>query len=375
MANVVIAPDKFKGCLSAPAVAEALAEGIRTVCPSVDIALRPIADGGEGTVDAVVSAGFSRLSLVVAGPIGAPVSASFARRGTVAVVEMAEASGLARLPEGERAALDASTFGTGQLIAGAVAAGCREIVVGLGGSATTDGGVGMLQALGFRFLDGRGASVGPGGRSLGGVVSVDTSAVPDAVRAARFTVASDVLVPLCGPTGAAAMFGPQKGASSADILQLEAGLGRLAVVVAEHLGVDHAVRPGAGAAGGTGFALLSLLGALMRPGVEVVMDAVGFDDVARGAGLFITGEGAVDDQTLQGKAPMGVLHRAQLLAPGAPVVIVGGKIKLKRADLVACGFTNAYALLDRAKNSTDSVRRAAVLLSDVGASIARRHLA
>jgi glycerate 2-kinase len=374
MASVVIAPDKFKGCLSAPAVADALAKGIRQVCPLADIAVRPIADGGEGTVDAVVSAGFERLRVVVAGPTGMPVRASFARLDSVAVVEMAEASGLARLAEGERAALDASTFGTGQVIASAVAAGCTEIVVGLGGSATTDGGVGMLQALGFRFLTSRGDAVGPGGRWLTDVARIDASGVTEAVWAARFTVASDVLVPLCGPTGAAAMFGPQKGATPADVVRLEAGLARLAVVVADHLGVDYAVRPGAGAAGGTGFALLALLGASMRSGVEVVMDVVGFDDEVRDARLVITGEGAVDAQTLQGKAPIGVLHRAQLVAPDAAVVIVAGKIKLKRAELVACGFAESYALLARARNSTDSLRRAAVLLTSIGASIARGHL-
>ncbi len=368
--RVVLAPDKFKGCLSAADVAVALRDGMLAVRPDLEVACRPIADGGEGTVDAVVSAGFSRVSDSVRGPTGEIVLASYARRDRVAVVEMAEASGLARLPGGRHAALTASTYGTGELIRAAVRSGCDEVIVGLGGSATTDGGAGLLRALGVRFLDSAGAELADGGAALHHLHRIDASGLDPALHNISLTVASDVAVPLCGPTGAAAMFGPQKGATPDDVVALEAGLRRLAHVMAAHLGVDHADRAGAGAAGGTGFALMSMLGADIRPGVDVVLDAVGFDDVVAGAQLVVTGEGAVDEQTLQGKAPMGVLRRAQ--AAGALVALVGGRIDVTFDDLHSAGFTEAWSLSELAEMPSDSFDRAAELLRRVGQSIAAR---
>jgi glycerate 2-kinase len=368
--RVVLAPDKFKGCLGAAEVAVSLRSGLLAARPDLEVVCRPIADGGEGTVDAVVSAGFSRVPERVQGPTGESVLASYARRDGVAVVEMAEASGLARLPGGRRAALTASTYGTGQLIRAACRSGCNEVIIGLGGSATTDGGTGLLRALGVRFLDGGGLEIAEGGAELIHLFRIDASGLDEALNNISFTVASDVAVPLCGATGAAAMFGPQKGATPDDVVVLEAGLRRLADVMADHLGVDHSTRPGAGAAGGTGFALMSMLGASIRPGVDVVLDAVGFDDVVAGAQLVVTGEGAVDEQTLQGKAPMGVLHRAR--AAGAEVALVGGRIDVSDVALRQCGFAEAWSLSELAEKPSDSFDHATELLRRIGQSIAFR---
>ena len=219
-------------------------------------------------------------------------------------------------------------------------------------------------------MDGAGVELADGGAALSHLYRIDASGLDPALNNITITVASDVAVPLCGATGAAAMFSPQKGASPDDVVLLEAGLRRLADVMAAHLGVDHSARAGAGAAGGTGFALMSMLGALIRPGVDVVLDAVGFDDVVRGAQLVVTGEGAVDEQTLQGKAPMGVLRRAQ--AAGAIVALVGGRIDVAFADLRRAGFTEAWSLTELAERPSDSYDRAPELLRRIGQSIAFR---
>ena len=368
--RVVIAPDKFKGCLGASAVAEAIGRGIGQQQPTWDIVLRPIADGGEGTVDAAVSAGFERVSWLVRGPGGAPTTASFARQGRVAVIEMAEASGLAKLPGGIRLPLDASTYGTGELLRAAVHGGCVDIIVGLGGSATTDGGSGLLSALGVRFLDDRGEELRPGGGALRELARIDAAGLDPAMAGVRIVVASDVAVPLCGPTGAAVMFGPQKGATPADVAVLEAGMMRLAEVMAHQVGADYAGRNGAGAAGGTGFALMAMLGAQIRPGVDMVLDTVGFDAGVTGADLVITGEGAVDLQTLQGKAPVGVLRRARAQAPQASVVIVGGRIDIARPQLLDAGFVAAFSLRERVRRPQESFDRARELLVEIGEEIA-----
>jgi glycerate 2-kinase len=368
LTRVVLAPDKFKGCLGAAEVADALAAGIVDVRPGVEVVRRPIADGGEGTVDAVVSAGFERMVADVQGPTGDSVRARYAHRGRVAVIEMAEASGLSRLPDGAPAPLTASTFGTGQLMGEAIRCGCNELVVGLGGSATTDGGTGLLAALGVRFLDRHGRELPAGGAALVNLERIDASGLDATLGGVSITVASDVAVPLCGPTGAAAMFGPQKGATPSDVATLEAGLRQLARVMADHLGFDYAHRAGAGAAGGTGFALMSMLGADIRPGVDVVLDAVGFDQVVSGAQLVVTGEGAVDEQTLQGKAPMGVLRRAR--AAGAVVALVGGRVDVTLAELQRAGFADAWSLSDLAERPGDSFDCAPELLQRIGRSIA-----
>ncbi|UQS25329.1 glycerate kinase [Amycolatopsis thermalba] len=332
--HVLVAPDKFKGSLTAAEVAAAVADGLGGGARTV-----PLADGGEGTVEAAVSAGFRRVPVTVHGPAGQPVTAAFAVRDGTAVVELAEASGLQRLP-GPPAPLTASSFGTGELIAAAVSAGCRRIVLGVGGSACTDGGAGLLSALGAKLLDRDGGELAPGGAALRDLDRVELTGLHPALAGVEFELAGDVDNPLLGPTGAAAVYGPQKGASPADVAVLEAGLRRWSEVV----GPRCAGAPGAGAAGGVGYAALAVLGARRRPGVRALMDLVGFDDALRGARLVVTGEGSLDEQTLHGKTPAGVAGAGR--AAGIPVVAVAGRCLLDGEQLAAAGIRAAYALTD-----------------------------
>lgn len=264
----MIAPDKFKGSLTAVEVAEAVAAGLRAAAPGVELRLMPVADGGDGTVDAAVSAGFERRRADVRGPLGAPVSAEYAVANHTAVVELAEASGLRRLPAGVFDPLHASTYGTGELIRAALDAGARTLVLGVGGSASTDGGAGMLAALGARFLDGSGRELEPCGASLTELASVDLSGLDERVAQTEVILATDVDNPLLGTFGAAAVYGPQKGAAPEDVLALETGLGRLVDVLIKQFG-EHAVaaaaQPGAGSAGGVGYGAIVALGASVRP--------------------------------------------------------------------------------------------------------------
>ncbi len=297
--RIVVAPDKFKGSLPAAGVAAAVAAGLRAALGDAEIVTMPVADGGEGTVDAAVAAGFERVPVTAAGPVGDPVRASYARRGEVAVVELAGVCGLARLPAGRPAPLTASSFGAGEVLRAALDAGARRIIVGVGGSASTDGGAGLLQALGARVLDARGEPLGraAGGRRLAGGADLDAVAALDltglhpamhgASRYAELILAADVDNPLAGPDGAAVVYGPQKGASPAEVARLDAGLRRWAAVVVAALegtagpgGTDWARVPGSGAAGGVGFAALAVLGARMRPGIEVVLELTGFASAA-----------------------------------------------------------------------------------------------
>ena len=339
MAHVLVAPDKFKGTLTAAEVAAHVATGLRSAHPDLDVVAAPVADGGDGTLDAAVAAGFRRVAATVTGPLGAPVEAAFALRGSTAVVELAAASGLALLGE-RRAARDATSRGTGELIRAALDAGADEIVLGVGGSASTDGGAGMLQALGARLLDAHDAELAPGGAALIKLARVDLSALDVRLRDTRFTLASDVDNPLLGAQGAAAVYGPQKGASARDVELLDAALTRWSRLV----DVAAAARPGAGAAGGVGYAALAVLNAALRPGIEVVLELIGFADRLTGASLVITGEGALDEQTLHGKAPMGVAAAAQ--RAGIPVVAVCGMCTLPADRLAGAGIDAAYALTD-----------------------------
>ncbi|MFF4989493.1 glycerate kinase [Streptosporangium saharense] len=340
--RVVVAPDKFRGSLTAPEVAAHVAAGLRAAgAGRVPVVPLPVADGGDGTVEAVVASGFTRVETEVTGPLGTRITAAYAVRdepeGRVAVVELAEASGLRRLPEGSAPApLTATSHGTGELIAHAVRHGARRIVLGLGGSACTDGGAGMLQALGVRLLDAAGNDLPRGGAALRDLRAIDTSGRP---RGFEVVVASDVDNPLLGPYGAAAVYGPQKGATPEDVAVLETGLARLAVHAPE-----LAERPGAGAAGGVGFGALAFLDAEIRPGIGYLLDLVDFDRHVRGARLVITGEGSIDEQTLRGKAPMGVATAAA--RHGVPVVAVCGRRSVSDEELRAVGIEAAYALTD-----------------------------
>jgi glycerate kinase len=368
--RVVVAPDKFKGSLSAPRVAHSIALGLLSIDPSATVDLVPVADGGEGTLDAAIGSGFEQRTVVVAGPTGAPLEAAFGVRGREAVIEMASASGLGVLPGGRRDALRATSRGTGDLIVAALDAGCTRIVLGVGGSANTDGGAGLVSALGVRLLDSDGAELPDGGSALIDLARIDPSGIDQRLAAAEFILASDVDNPLLGANGAAAVFAPQKGATPADVAVLENALTRFATLLGETLG-EVAVRsitaPGSGAAGGVGFAALAVLGAARRPGVEVVLEFTGFAEKLVGADLVVTGEGSLDEQSLGGKTPIGVANAAALA--GVPVVAVCGRTTLGAAELAGAGFSRTYALTDYEPDVALCMTNAGALLEHIGTVI------
>jgi glycerate kinase len=309
--QVLVAPQAFKGCADAYEVAAAIGEGLARVWPDARIDLAPVADGGEGTVRALVEARHGTYRTAhVHDPLRRPIAARWGLiDNETAVIEMAAASGLPLLQRHERDPLRTGTFGTGELIKEAVASGARRILVGIGGSATNDAGAGMLRALGLRLLDARGDELAEGGAALAALDRIEGEIDP-AVRRTQVLVASDVRNPLCGPEGASAVFGPQKGATPDDVALLDAALGRFADVAAVRAGTDRRDVPGAGAAGGIGFALMTFLNAQIRPGAELVLDAGRFDERLRGTHLCVTGEGRLDAQSLYGKATITVAKRA-----------------------------------------------------------------
>jgi glycerate kinase len=367
--RVVVAPDKFKGSLRASEVAAHVAAGIRGECPTAEVVTVPVADGGDGTVDAAVAAGFDREQLRATGPTGLPVTTSWARRGRDAVVELADVSGLARLPEDELAPLTASSRGTGEVIVSALRAGCERIVVGIGGSASTDGGAGMLRALGARTLDVRGRPVADGGAALAEVASLDLSGLHARLPDVELVVACDVDNPLTGPQGAAAVYGPQKGASADDVALLDTALAHWADVVAAAVGRDLRDLPGAGAAGGVGFALVAVLGATARPGADIVFELTRLREVLAGADLVITGEGSIDEQTLRGKAPAAVAALAR--GAGASVVGVAGRCLIDRSALAAAGFGAVLTTTDEAGSVEASLADPGPALERIGRRIGR----
>ncbi|MFE9168855.1 glycerate kinase [Streptomyces kebangsaanensis] len=369
--RVLVAADKFKGSLTAVQVAERVTAGLRRVVPDLEVEALPVADGGDGTVDAAVAAGFERREVRVAGPLGDEVTAAFALRGDTAVVEMAEASGLQRLPAGVFAPLTASTYGSGELLRAALDAGARTIVFGVGGSATTDGGAGMLSALGARFLDADGQPVPPGGGGLAELADADLSGLDRRLGSVELVLASDVDNPLTGPKGAAAVYGPQKGASPDDVETLDAALAHFAKVLEGAVGAraaEYAASPGAGAAGGVGYGAL-LLGARFRAGIEVMLDVLGFAPALRRASLVITGEGSLDEQTLHGKAPAGVAAAAR--AAGKEVVAVCGRLALEPEVLGRAGIRRAYALTQFEPDVSRCIADAGPILERVAERIAR----
>jgi glycerate kinase len=372
--RVLIAADKFKGTLTAVQVAERVTAGLRRVLPDLEVEALPVADGGDGTVAAAVAAGFARREVRVAGPLGEPVTAAYALRDDTAVVEMAEASGLQRLPDGVFAPLTASTYGSGELLRAALDAGARTIVFGVGGSATTDGGAGMLAALGARFLDAAGEPVGPGGGGLCDLVTADLSDLDDRLASIDLVLASDVDNPLTGPKGAPAVYGPQKGASPGDVATLDANLAHFAAVLEGTLGgraARHALAPGAGAAGGIGFGAL-VLGARFRPGIEVMLDVLGFAAALEKATLVITGEGSLDEQTLHGKAPAGVAAAAR--AAGKEVVAVCGRLALPPKALGRAGIRRAYPLTEVEPDVERCIADPGPILEQVAEQIGRDFL-
>ncbi|MEU3096696.1 glycerate kinase [Streptomyces sp. NPDC006967] len=372
--RVLVAVDKFKGSLTAVEVAERVTAGLRRVVPDLVVEALPVADGGDGTVAAAVAAGFERREVRVTGPLGDPVTAAFALRDGTAVVEMAEASGLQRLPEGVFAPLTASTYGSGELLRAALDAGARSIVFGVGGSATTDGGAGMLSALGARLLTAGGEPVAPGGAGLAELASADLSGLDPRLASAGIVLASDVDNPLTGPKGAPAVYGPQKGASPEDVGPLDAALAHFAKVLEETAGAraaEYAASPGAGAAGGIGFGAL-LLGAGFRPGIEVMLEVLGFAPALERADLVITGEGSLDEQTLHGKAPAGVATAAR--AAGKEVIAVCGRLALPPEALGRAGIRWAYALTDLEPDVATCIAEAGPILERTAERIARDFL-
>ncbi|MGZ6345623.1 MAG: glycerate kinase [Candidatus Limnocylindrales bacterium] len=350
--RVLIAPDSFKGSLTSVAVARALAEGWRRARPDDDLHLVPLADGGEGTLDALLAAGgWQALPAAARDPLGRPVEARFLRDdGGLgrAVVELAAASGLSLVAPEDRDALTASTFGTGQVLAAAIGLGCREILLGVGGSATTDGGAGLLTALGARFLDTAGAEVPPGGVGLERLARVDLEDLSAALAGVSLTIASDVSNPLLGEHGASATYGPQKGASPDDVRRLDRALTRYADVLEATTGrvVRHV--PGAGAAGGTTAGLLALADRFasldVRPVVGEVMDLAGFEAALHHSDLVLTGEGRVDAQTRFGKTAQGVAERAR--TAGVPCLCFGGGVTPEGAAVLAAAGAIAVPVVE-----------------------------
>jgi len=312
--KIIIAPDSFKESLSAECAAMAIEDGFRAVFPELEAVRLPVADGGEGTVDALIAAtGGHRIDIEVTNPQGHRVRGFYGvnGKGDCAVIEMAAASGLMLVPAGQRDPLAATSFGTGELIRHALDGGIRHIILGIGGSATVDGGIGMVQALGGRFTDAQGIDLPWGGAALAQLAAIDLSQLDPRLAQCRIEVACDVENPLTGPCGAAAVFGPQKGASVQDVQVLDAALAHLAAVIFRHLGVNVLEWPGGGAAGGMGVAARLFLRGNMRSGIDIIMDAIGLEEAMQGATLVITGEGRLDQQTINGKAPVGVARLAQ----------------------------------------------------------------
>lgn len=383
--RIVIAPDKFKGSLSAPDVARHLETGLRSATAdgvshegrrSLEVLRIPVADGGEGTLDAAVGSGFTRRRAVVSGPTGQPLTAEFAVRGREAVIEMAAASGLAVLPnyDGGRpdsvTARTASSLGTGELIRAALDAGCRQIILGVGGSANTDGGAGVLQGLGAKLLDAAGNELPLGGAALAHLAEIDFSGFDTRLEESRFILASDVDNPLLGAEGAAAIFGPQKGATAADVGELDAALANFVQVLAAEIGpraVKAASAPGAGAAGGVGYAAIAALAASRRPGIDVVLEFTRLADRLAGADLVITGEGSLDEQSLLGKTPMGVARAAA--AAAVPVVAVCGRTTLSPEQQQNSGFRQVYPLTALESNVEICIAEAGRLLEELGQHI------
>ena len=367
--RVLVAPDKFKGSLAATDVAARVSAGLARAGFDGEIVPLPVADGGDGTVDAAVSAGYLRVEMGVRGPVGRPVTAAFGMLGDTAVIEAAQACGLSLLPPGQLAPLTATSRGVGELIVAATRMGAKRIVLAVGGVATTDGGAGLMQALGARLISESGSGLPPGGAALAELAELDLSELHD-LPGVEFQLASDVNNPLLGPSGAAAVYGPQKGASPEDVTLLEAGLARWADVAEEACGATARDAAGAGAAGGIGFAAQLFLGARMRPGIEVLLEMLSFGEQLDGARLVITGEGSLDAQSLHGKAPVGVARAAAAHDPPVPVIAVAGVCALSPAELREAGLAACYALTDIEPDPARCIADAGPLMEQLAERVA-----
>jgi glycerate kinase len=370
--KIVIAPDSYKGCLSALEVAKAMERGVLSVIPSAEVRKIPIADGGEGTVAALVAATNGQLrQTAVTDPLGNKIMAHWGilGDGKTAVIEMAAASGLPLVPKEKRDPRVTTTFGTGELIKAALAEGLPKIIIGIGGSATNDGGTGMARALGARFLDAAGQEVVAGGGSLAEICQIETADLDPRLQTTEIVVACDVDNPLCGSRGASAVFGPQKGATPEMVQQLDAGLAKYAICAKQATGRDVAEKAGAGAAGGLGAGLMFFTPAQLKPGVEIVLDAVGFADIVRDADFVITGEGRTDFQTAFGKAPVGVAKVAK--AYNVPVFCISGGLGDGADDVLAQGIDAVMSICDRPLSLEECMAAGGQLIEPAAARLCR----
>ena len=381
--NVVISPQAFKGSLSGMEAAKAIAEGICRAAPETHTVLLPVADGGDGTLEALLDAPSSEeghhaggryFEASVTGPLGEPVPAAWGAMNErrTAVIEMARASGLVLVPPDRRDPRFTTTYGTGELIRAALDAGYQEIVVGLGGSATNDGGSGMAQALGARFLDAQGKPLPPGGAALANLESIDLESLDPRLQNARIRGATDVLNALCGPQGATMIYGPQKGATPEIMEQLEAALRHYAEVVQRDLGIDMLQVPGAGAAGGTGAGLVALLGGELLPGADLICDVVGLAHYLADADLVFTGEGQMDGQTIYNKAPFAVAQRGQ--SWGVPVIAVVGSLGPGYEDVLEYGIESVEVATPSEMNLEDAMANSYDLVRDAAERAMREYL-
>ncbi|WP_342595430.1 glycerate kinase [Salinicola lusitanus] len=370
--KIVIAPDSYKDALSARDAAAAIAAGIERELPDAILHQCPMGDGGEGTLDALLAAtSAERRTASVQDALGREATAAWGwhEASRTAFVELAEASGLQQLKRDERTALDSTTFGVGQLIVAALDAGAESLVLTLGGSATNDAGAGMLAALGGRLLDSRGNPLPPGGAALAELATLDLDGLDPRLASLTVQTAVDVDNPLLGPRGASAVFGPQKGATEADVERLDQALSHFADHAARILGEDFRELPGAGAAGGMGFAARAFLGATLRPGIELVMDQVDFDTLLADADWVITGEGQLDGQSLSGKTPIGIARRAERF--GVPTIVLAGRLGDQWQASFDHGITAAFALADGPITLDEALARCGELLADRARTLAR----
>jgi glycerate kinase len=372
--KIVVAPNAFKGSLTASQAAAAIARGVREVLPDAEIVEVPVADGGDGTVEALVAAKRGEYRLVeVQGPLGDPVPAQYGLidSGRTGIVEMAAANGLTLIPPERRDPRKTSTYGFGQLLEAVRRDGVLEIIAGIGGSATNDAGAGMAQALGYHLLDATGQELERGGAALARLERIDSSGFDRRWLSVKVNVACDVTNPLTGPRGASAVYGPQKGADAQAVRELDAALARFATVVERDLGKRVADIPGAGAAGGTGAGLVAFLDASLVPGAPLVVEAAGFEEKLKGADFVITGEGQVDEQTAYGKAPGEVAKRAK--AAGVPVYLIAGSKGQGWEALNQLGVSSVVTLREEGEDLQSAMHDADRLLSRAAVVACRRH--
>ena len=362
--KIVIAPDSYKESLTSLEVASAIEAGFRDIFPDAEYVKIPVADGGEGTVQAMIEATEGTpIKVSVTGPLGTPVNALYglSRDRSTAIIEMAEASGLALVPSEKRNPMITTTYGTGELIRAALDVGARRFIIGIGGSATNDGGAGMAQALGVRLLDKNGKEIAPGGGALAALETIDISTIDPRLKECTIEVACDVDTPLTGPKGASATFGPQKGATPSQVSQLDANLHHYAGCIQHDLGMDLADIPGTGAAGGLGIAMLAFLKGKLRPGIEIITETVGLEAALVDADLVITGEGRIDSQTIHGKTPIGVATIAK--RHGKPVIGIAGSLSADVDIVYDHGIDAVFSVLYKMHSFDFSIETLLIHLS------------